>query len=274
MACYTQKSLFIAFTCYRSCSNDVNYPLDHNFYIWIERICFRNFLSARLDEFLAGITLAFSTSSRCLHVSQVLARSNHNLRNRTLVNVSFVHRRALLWVQMFLPSPSFNTWYLSQPTRPLVVPIQPSVEFPIGTRKNCFSHSLRCYTRCKSLHTVLSQDNFLSGSYALSSVKFLYLKFRVLKNYKYQLCLLLLHSILDQVPRSSRSLNLWSTHFGDNCSRICQIKIKQNLCFDFVHREIVQLTTRSRKVGSDNFSLYAAKVRCIESHEYKLGSNL
>ena len=105
MVCYTQKSLFIAFTCYWSCSNDDNYLLDHNFYIWIERICFRNFLSAWLDEFLAGITLAFSTSSRCLHVSQVLAGSNHNLRNRTLVNVSFVHRRALLRVQMFLPSP-------------------------------------------------------------------------------------------------------------------------------------------------------------------------
>ena len=96
----------------------------------------------------------------------------------------------------------------------------------------------------------------------------------MLKNCKYQLCLLLLHSILDQVPRSSRSLNLWSTHFGDNCSRICQIKIKQNLFQDFVHREIVQLTTKSRKVGSNNLSLYAAKVRCIESLEYELGSNL
>ena len=155
MACYTQKSLFIAFTCYRSCSNDVNYPLDHNFYIWIERICFRNFLSARLDEFLAGITLAFSTSSLCLHVSQVLARSNHNLRNRTLVNVSFVHCRALLWVQMFLPSPPpIPDICHNQDNRWLCKKFSQVKFFSIGTRKKCFSHSV------KFSHTVLSRDNF------------------------------------------------------------------------------------------------------------------
>ena len=117
----------------------------------------------------------------------------------------------------------------------------------------------------------MSQDNFLSGSYTLSSVKFFCLKFHVVKNYKYQLCLLHLHSILDQVPRSSRSLNLWSTHFGDNCSRICQIKVKPNLFQDFVHREIVADHDwyNSRRFGSNNLSLYAAKVCCIESHEYK-----
>ena len=171
---------------------------------------------------------------------------------------------------------SSNTWYLSQPTR-LLCSCANSAKCKIShwNSKELLFTQLKML-RCKSLHTVLSQDNLLSGSYAISSVKFLCLKFRVLKNYKYQLCLLHLHSILDQVPRSSRSLNLWSPHFGDNCSRICQIKIKQNLFQDFVYREIVADHDwyNSRRFGSNNLSLYAAKVCCIESHEYKLGSNL
>ena len=138
-------------------------------------------------------------------------------------------------------------------------------------------HTVKNVTHGVNVYTQFChKTTFFSGSYALSSVKFLCLKFRVAKNYKYKLCLLHLHSILDQVPRSSRSLNLWSTHFGDNCSRICQIKIKQNLFQDFVHREIVADHDwyNSRRFGSNNLSLYAAKVCCIESHEYKLGNNL